>query len=90
MSDTIRGPVKRVLAGDLFEMQVTHLGKKNIEKYNDHETVRIAGINAPEPGTETGDKAKKLLEERLAGKEVRCTVQLRDADGLIVADVTVL
>ena len=90
MADTIRGPVTNVVDGDTFDMKVTHVGKKNIEKYNDNERVRIAGVDAPEIDTEEGKKAKKKLKEKISGKEVRCTVQARDTYGRIVADIKVL
>jgi micrococcal nuclease len=90
MADTIRGPVTRVVDGDTFEMDVTHIGKENTEKYNNSETVRIAGIDAPELGTEAGKKAKAQLDKKLSGKEVRCTVQARDTYGRVVADIEIL
>ena len=90
MADTIRGPVTNVIDGDTFDMKVTHVGKKNAEEYNDNERVRIAGIDAPEIDTEEGKKAKKELEKKISGKEVRCTIQARDTYGRIVADIQVL
>ncbi len=90
MADTIRGPVTKVIDGDTFDMNVTHVGKKNIKKYNDDERVRIADIDAPEIGTEKGKKAKKELEKKISGKEVRCTVRARDTYGRIVADIETL
>ena len=90
MADTIRGPVTNVIDGDTFDMNVTHLGKKNTIKYNDDERIRIAGIDAPEINTEEGKKAKKKLEKKISGKEVRCTVQARDTYGRIVADIEVI
>jgi endonuclease YncB( thermonuclease family) len=90
MADTIRGPVTRVIDGDTFEMTVTHVGKNNKEEYNDNETVRLAGVNAPELGTQAGEAAKDKLQRQLSGKEVRCAVQARDTYGRVVADVTIL
>lgn len=90
MADIIRGPVTNVIDGDTFEMEVTHVGKNNKEKYNDNETVRIAGIDAPEINTDEGKKAKKELEKKISGQEVRCTVQARDTYGRVVADIEVL
>ena len=90
MADTIRGLVTRVVDGDTFEMNVAYIGKKNAEKYDDSEIVRIAGIDAPELDTDAGKKAKAELTNRLSGKEVRCTVQARDTYGRVVADVEVL
>lgn len=90
MADIIRGPVTNVVDGDTFDMKVTHVGKKNTDEYNTEERVRIADGDAPELDTEEGKKAKKTLEKKLYGKEVRCTVQARDTYGRIVADVQVL
>ena len=90
MTDTIRGPVTKVLDGDTFEMKVTHTGKMNTRQYNDIETVRIAGIDAPEYGTQAGEIAKNQLQRRLLGKEVRCSIQARDTYRRIVAEVVVL
>jgi endonuclease YncB( thermonuclease family) len=39
MSDTIRGPVTKVVDGDTFEMDVTHIGKENKKQYREQETV---------------------------------------------------
>jgi len=90
MTDTIRGPVRRVVDGDTFEMDVTHVGKNNTEKYNDSETVRIADVDAPELGTQAGNNAKSDLQRRLSGKQVRCTIKARDKYGRIVAEVEIL
>ena len=90
MADTIRGPVIKIIDGDTFDMKVTHVGKENKEEYNDNERIRIAGIDAPELPSEEGKKAKKALEKKLDGKEVRCKVQTRDDYGRIVADVEIL
>jgi len=90
MADTIRGPVTNVIDGDTFDMNVTHVGNNNRFKYNDNERIRIAGGNAPELNTPSGLQAKQTLNNRLIGKEVRCTVQSRDTYGRIVANVTVL
>ena len=90
MADTIRGPVTKVVDGDTFDMEVTHIGKKNSEEYNDQERIRIAGVDAPELDTDEGKKAKKALEKKLNGKEVRCTIKARDTYGRIVADVKVI
>ena len=89
MADTIRGRVTDVVDGDTFDMEVTHADKKNTDEYNPEERVRIAGVDSPELDTEEGKKAKKSLEKKLSGKEVRCTVQTRDTYGRIVADVQV-
>ncbi len=90
MADTIRGPVTNVIDGDTFDMKVTHIGKKNQTKYNGNERIRIADTNAPELSEPGGEQAKKTLETKLTGKEVRCYVQTRDTYGRIVAKVSVL
>ena len=90
MTDTIKGPVIKVIDGDTFEMKVTHTGKNNEDEYNDIERVRIAGINAPELGTPTGKKAKDDLERKLNGKEVRCYIETRDNYGRLVAKVEII
>jgi endonuclease YncB( thermonuclease family) len=86
----IRGPVTNVIDGDTFDIQVTHVGKKNKNEYNDNERIRIAGIDAPELGTEEGKKAKNSLMKKISGKEVRCNVKSRDTYSRIVADVEIL
>ncbi len=90
MADIIRGPVTNVVDGDTFDIKVTHIGKKNKEKYNREERIRISGIDAPELNTLEGKKAKSALENSLTGKEVRCKVQARDKYGRIVAEVELL
>ena len=90
MADTIRGPVTNIVDGDTFDMKVTHVGKNNEHDYNDVERIRIADISAPELKQLGGEHSKDLLELKLKGKEVRCSVQTRDTYGRIVAYVTVL
>lgn len=84
MADTIRGKVIEVIDGDTFDMTVTHTGKGNKIKYQDHERIRIEGIDAPEINTDAGKKAKKALEGKLKRKEVRVTISARDTFGRIV------
>lgn len=90
MGDTIRGPVTRVVDGDTFAMTVTHTGTNNVESYNNSETIRIAGFDAPELSSGAGQRSKEALTLKLAGKTVRCTVQARDTYGRVVATVSVL
>lgn len=90
MTDTIRGPVIKIIDGDTFDMKVTHTGKDNKNKYNDEERIRIEGIDAPELGTPAGQKAKDDLERKYAGKEVRCYIQTRDDYGRLIAEVKVI
>ena len=90
MADTIRGPVLQVIDGDTFDIKVTHVGKNNQYEYNNKERIRIAGGDAPELNTMAGILAKNDLENKLSGKEVRCTVQARDTYHRIVASVEIL
>ena len=86
MADVIWGLVTNVIDGDTFEMNVTHIGKSNSNKYNENEIVRINGIDAPEMGTPEGLTAKMALSLRILGKQVVCTVHARDKFGRVVAD----
>ena len=81
MTDTIRGPVTKIVDGDTFDMDVTHVGKKNRNKYKDEERVRIADIDEPELSSPAGQRSKAKLERKLKGKDVRCYVQSRDTYG---------
>jgi len=90
MADTIRGQVTEVLDGDTFDMEVTHVGRDNEVHYHSEERIRIADTDAPALGAAAGRVAKRRLEERLRGQEVRCYVQARDNYGRVVADVEVL
>ena len=90
VEDTIQGPVKKVVDGDTFVMDVTHRGVHNTKMYNYSEKVRIAGIDAPEVSTEAGKTAKEELHKKLSGKEVLCNVKARDAFGRVVADYEIL
>lgn len=90
MSDTIQGPVTRIIDGDTFEMNVTHTGKENQKTYNDDETVRIAGFDAPELPSSAGQGSKEALARKLSGRSVRCHIQARDTYGRVVATVSVL
>ncbi len=90
MSDIIQGPVTRVIDGDTFAMTVTHTGTNNVESYNNTETIRIAGFDAPELPSRAGQRSKEALALKLSGKTVRCTVQARDTYGRIVATVSVI
>ena len=90
MSDIIQGPVTRVIDGDTFDMTVTHVGKANARTYNDTETVRIAGFDAPELPSRAGQRSKDSLSLKLSGKTVHCTVQARDTYGRVVATVRII
>jgi endonuclease YncB( thermonuclease family) len=90
MSDLIQGPVTRIIDGDTFEMRVTPTGTNNRNQYNNTETIRIAGFNAPELPSRAGQRSKDALAQKLSGKTVHCTVQARDTYGRVVATVRVL
>ncbi len=90
MTDTIKGPVVNIVDGDTFEMNVTHIGKDNKNKYRDKERIRIAEIDAPEIGRPGSKRSTDLLKRKLKGKVVRCYVQARDTYGRVVAKVKVL
>lgn len=90
MSDLIQGPATRIIDGDTFEMSVTRIGTSNTNRYNNTETVRIAGFDAPELPSRAGQRSKEALAQKLAGKTVLCTVQARDTYGRVVATVRIL
>lgn len=90
MSDIIQGPVTRIIDGDTFDLNVTHVGTSNERKYNDSETIRLAGFDAPELPSRAGQRSKETLTLKLSGQTVRCTVQARDTYGRVVATVSVL
>lgn len=82
MGDGIGGPVVNCLAGDTFEMLVTHYRKDNQEHYDKYERVVIAqGDNT----SAQYQKSKTDLEKALKGKFVTCNVRYRDkkTDALI-------
>ena len=88
--DTIRGNVTKIIDGDTFDMNVTHTGKENEYDYNDDERIRIAGIDAPELNTSSGQRSKKDLENKLSNAEVRVYIKSRDNYSRIVGDVKIL
>ncbi len=90
MADTIRGLVTKIIDGDTFDMDVTHVGTNNSNRYNQKERVRIANIDEPELRSAAGRRSKDRLERELRGKNVRCYVQSRDIYSRIVAEVVVL
>lgn len=90
MTDTVRGPVLKVIDGDTFDMKVTHFGQNNDNKYNDEERIRIADIDAPELKSPNGSRSRDLLARKLQGKEVRCYIHARDTYGRLVAEVKIL
>lgn len=87
MTERVRGIVKNVIEGDVFELNVTGVGPFNEQEYQASEKVRIAGINDPElyPGNAGPQKL-----ERLKDREVQCFIMTRDGDGNVVAVVQCL
>ncbi|RNJ78548.1 MAG: hypothetical protein EB829_03015 [Nitrosopumilus sp. H8] len=78
MGDGIGGPVAAVLAGDTFEMAVSHVRKDNKGEYGKTERIAIAKVDNPdEPQYENA--TKEQLEVALKGKFVSCNVQYRDS-----------
>ena len=70
MADTIRDLVTKIVDGDTFDMDVTHVGKRNKNNYSDDEHVHIANIDAPEFSSPAGQRSKDKLEGNLKGKDV--------------------
>ena len=90
MVDVIQGKVTEVIDGDTFEMNVTGIGQTNSQEYNDIERIRIAGMNAPELGTQAGQQDKQNLENQIGGKIVKCEIKARDQYGRLVSDVSIV
>ncbi len=90
MLDQIGGKVTRIIDGDTFDMQVSHINRKNRYNYNNNERIRIASFDAKELGSAGGLQARRTLALKLSGKSVLCSVKSRDVFGRIVADVTII
>ncbi len=78
MGDGIGGPVTRCLAGDTFEMLVTHFRKDNKEEYDKVERITIAKVDNPD-NPQYEKQSLFDLEQALKGKFVTCNVQYRDS-----------
>ncbi|RNJ79953.1 MAG: hypothetical protein D9C04_03120 [Nitrosopumilus sp. B06] len=78
MGDGIGGPVAAVLAGNTFEMVISHVRKDNKDEYGKTERITIAKIDNPDEPQYT-DTTKEQLEVALKGKFVSCNVQYRDS-----------
>ena len=87
--DVIWGQVIEVIDGDTFEVDVTDESDANKYDYDEQETVRIRGVDAPELPDQQGRLAKEYLENRILGYEVELHVHARDAYRRLVADVLV-
>ncbi len=90
MTDVIVGPVTGIIGGDTFRIAVTYYRDSNVREYNDSETIRIAGLHTGHMSEEQSLRAMKALEQKLAGRSVKCIVQERDEFGRIVAKIQVL
>ena len=77
MGDGIGGPVVRCVAGNAFELDVTHYRKDNQEQYSRIEKIIIGKIDNPE-NPEYRETTQEELEQALKGKFVSCNVQYRD------------
>jgi hypothetical protein len=80
MLDTAIGPITRVIDGNSFQMQVTHIGNHNKYAYGDFETVCIATPEIPNPNA-------TILSQSLVGRRVKCSVRHRDNYNRLYADV---
>ena len=78
MGDGIGGPVLGILAGNAFEMVISHVRKDNKDEYGKTEKIIIAKIDDPE-NPQYSDTTKEQLEQALKGKFVSCNVQYRDS-----------
>ena len=90
MADWIEGPVTQIMDGDTFDMRVEWVGKGNAHRYNISERIRVAGVDAPELSSPSGEAAKQRLQDSIGGRYVRCTVQARDTYGRPVCQVQVV
>ncbi|HCZ36723.1 MAG TPA: hypothetical protein DHV26_12445 [Cytophagales bacterium] len=79
MLDTAIGPIVRVIDGNTFQMQVTHIGKHNKYAYGNYETVFIAPKVANPGATH--------LSTALIGRRVKCMVRYRDQLNRLFSDV---
>jgi len=77
MGDGIGGPVLRCLAGNAFELNVTHYRKDNNEQYDQIEKIIIAKVDDPD-NPQYEDRTQEDLERALKGRFVTCNVQYRD------------
>ena len=78
MGDGIGGPVMGILAGNAFQMVVSHVRKDNKEEYGKTEKIIIAKIDNPDD-PQYAKTTPEQLEQALKGKFVSCNVQYRDS-----------
>ena len=79
MLDTAIGPILKIIDGNSFQMQVTHIGKHNVYGYGNYEIVCIA----PNPNARNPTPLSPLL----IGRRVKCNVRNRDSYNRLFADV---
>lgn len=79
MLDTAIGPIVRVIDGNSFQMQVTHIGRHNKYAYGNYETVFIA------PRAVGPNDAR--LSMAVIGRRVKCMVRYRDQYNRLFSDV---
>ena len=87
MPDIIKGLVTNVVDGNTFELRVTHAPGDNNGTNGKNEKIRIAEIDASESNFFTSYGAKKDLENAILDKEVRCYVQAKDENNMLIAKV---
>jgi endonuclease YncB( thermonuclease family) len=90
MQDTIYGMVDSAIDGDTIIIIVTEVGDSNQHTYNRWERIRITNIDAVELGSLDGGRDKVKLENAIKRKKVQCSVQSRDPQGRVVADVKII
>lgn len=90
MQDLIYGIADSIIDGDTFILKVTETGESNQNNYSKWERVRIKSLDASELGALRGLRNKINLEKALQGKNVSCSVQTKDTNGRVVADVKIV
>jgi hypothetical protein len=90
MTDTIFGPVIKIINDHSFQIRVMHKGDYNQDEYNDIEIIRIANIEDSDFHEPGNLPLWKILNNKLQGKKVFCFVMARDMCGRVVADVEIL
>lgn len=88
--DFIIGNVLKVLDGESFELEVTSVGRRNKNRYNDEEKIRINTLKPAEFVSLIGTHPRPILDRILRKKEVMCLVHSRSTGGQIEADVYII
>lgn len=87
MKDIIEGVVVNVVDGDTFDLDIDRIGTQNRYQYSDIERIRVAGIDAPELGTNAGRAAHARLRSQIQGQRVRVEVHARDVWRRVVGSI---